>query len=397
MSQILLYHNLHVNNTFASFFRALADGFSTEWFDRTKDVVISTYEKTVERERQRRRNASENYSPSFPFITLNPELEFEPEEIAGRFLYQYPAFAQGLNRLQWSPRIYEDDNMNLSLGYTRYRGSIELIIWASSIYELFDYRVRIFQFFGGLDRIFQPVFEGFFILPDEIYLYEYQNQYTGEKYNIDWDKSLAEVMLIRNINSNKLVYPFINKPFLKLTSVSDGADRYGGTSEDSISEHRIICSLEYEMWVPTIVVLSAEFLPTPCKYFRVDLGIGYQYSNITKVFDSIVTIPKHQIVTYVESEDSTALTVTNMIWDTSYTYELTVDDINQLKANSNVMIDLPKNISDCIYIKILTKFGSLVEDFHWKLKSPSKIELIAYGAPDFKDNDLVVIEIYKDD
>lgn len=399
MAEVIVYHNLYINNFFNSFIRSMADFFSTNWFPRTrtKDIVIGTYEKAIEREKNRRENASENYSPSFPFITFNPSLDFEPEDMVGNYLHQYAEYGSWFNAQQWNPRIYEDDNLYLAPCFNRYRGEFEVIIWCSSVFELMDYRTRCFQFFGGLNRIIMPEFEGYFVLPDSISLYSFENPYTGESYKINWDESLAETYLIRNINQNKMVFPFNIKPMLKLQSIADGSTSYGNTSEDEISEHRITVSIEWSTWLPTQIVLVARALPTPCKYFQLDINVGFQYSQASKQAESTITTPIHKLITWMDNEDSSALSSVQLIWDQSYCYFLTAEDIATLEDSKNINITLPKELQDCIYLLIYTKFGELTRDIQWKLSSDNIVDIIGMNADDFSEGDMLSFEIYKKD
>jgi len=398
MSEVILRHNLHVNNTYASFVRCLADGFSTDWFSRSKDVVISTYEKTVERERKRRRDASENYTPSYPYLTLNPEYEFAPDEQYGRNFYQYPGHMQAFGGMQWGPQIYEDENVNIGPNFTYYKGAFDVICWASSIYDLMDTRNTIFQYFGGEGRIIQPSFEGYFILPDDIVFYEYNNPYTEQTYTLDWDNSIAETMLIRNINKNKMVCPFVINPMIKLVSVTDGSEKYGNPSEDEIGDHRVIFNCEWNMWIPTSIVLVANTLPTPCKFFRLDLGVDFVYSPISEQAGKTITIPLHRFVTSMNTEDSTSLQTAQTTWGKSFMYTLTVEDVKKFAEGKNVDLNLPdtENITDCIYVDLYSRYGKLVEAFQWVLNGSRSIKLIGQNVMKtmWKTGDIISVEIY---
>ena len=398
-NRVVLFQNLHVNTTYSSFIKSLADLFRTEFFPRSKEIVISTYEKCVERERKRREEASENYSPRFPFLTINPEMNFEPEEKAGRFFYNYPGFMNFFGAQQWSPRIYEDSNLFLAPVFNRYRGDIEIIVWAASVYEIIDLRARSFQFFGGLERILKPNFEGYFIFPGEIRLYKYENPYTDESYYIDWSKSLAETFLIKVINQNKMIWPFQISPMIKLTGVSDGSDRYGNPSEDAISEHRIILSLSWESWIPVHLALVSEAFPPICHSFEIDLEIGYQYSRISEDVGRTVSVPIHKIATYLDSTDSTSLTRVDLIWDQTFAYFLTASDIETFAEDNDVTVTLPDEIADCSYLQILSKLGKLTRDFTWALEGAKTVKLLGYQLKqlDFEEGDMLSFEIYKED
>jgi len=397
MAQVILYHNLYVHSTFSNFIRTIADIFSTEWFSRTKDVVISTYEKSVERERNRKNDASEKYSPKFPYITLNFDLDMAPDEILGKQFYQFGGYCDYFSTKQWAPYIYQDDNTILSTNFNRYKGNIELIIWCSSIYELLDYKMLVFQKWGGLNRIFQPYVEGYFVLPDEIKLYTYENPYTGESFKLDWDKSLTQEYLIRTINQNKLVYPFGMNPMLKLISVDDGSEKYGNPSKDEISIYRMSIMIEWESWLPVNLVLLSDALPIPCHTFQLDLNVNYQWSGASSQLaegSNPLTTPIHKLVTWWD-QDSTSLGTAQLMWDRNYVYFLTAEDEATLRDEKNIYITLPVELDDCVYLNIFTRYGELTRDFCWQLSSESIVKLIGLNMTAFREGDIISFEIYR--
>jgi hypothetical protein len=397
MADVRLYHNLHVNSTYQGLVRTVVDMFRNEFFPRVDDVIIGTYHKAVERDRQRKRNAGENYSPKFPFISFNPQLDFEPDQQTGLFFNQYPGYRDYNASREWTPMIYDDGNVYIAPSFNRYKGSWEMILWCSSVYELIDYKTRIFQFFGGYNRIKQPTYEGYFILPDEIKLYNYVNPYTEEEYIIDFSQSLAETHLIKVINQNKLVFPFYNKPFIKLVGVSDGSDRYGSPSDDELSEHRLTVSLEWESWLPTHVILVAKALPIPCKYFQLDIGVGYQYSEISSAINQIVTVPIHKLITYVDTPDSTSLGSETLIWDSSFIYCITQEDVDKFENKENVIVTInDSTMENCLYLNIMSRFGELERDYQWKFLDKNHIKLIYINMSNFVAGDILSFEIYRE-
>lgn len=396
MAHVQLYYNLHVNQTYQSFIHSVSDMFKTKWFPRCKDVVISTYSKVVERERNRRNNASENYSPQYPFMVFDPNMDLQPEPALGKFIHQYSAYSKSFDSKQWDPRIYEDENIYVAPSFNRYMGTWEMIVWCSSIYELFDYMTTAYQLFGGnIGRYIEPTYESYFVIPNDITLYTYSNPYTGESYKIDWDESIAEVYKLKNINDNRMVVPFTTKPLIKLTGISDGSDKYGAPSDDEIGQYRMVISMEWETWMPVGVILVGEAAPDPCVRFELDLNVGFQYSAISKSAGRIVTTPIHKLVTYLQDEDSTALSTAQLIWMRSFLYTITEADYNSFQNSQNVYVTLPDNMQHCVYLNVYTKFGQLVRDFQWQLISPNRIKLIGMNMQDFSKDDLISFELYR--
>ncbi len=159
------HHYQYINNVFGRFVAGLAQYLKTELYPRTQDAIISTYEKAAEHTRQRKKLVGENWSPKYPFLIIDPQIDLEPEQQAGRFFHGYPNFLQKFSADLYKPRIYDDDNMFIAPVLNRYRGSIELTLYNSSIYEAIDNRVLTYQFFGGIGRpIFPEIFEGIIFL-----------------------------------------------------------------------------------------------------------------------------------------------------------------------------------------------------------------------------------------
>ena len=387
------HYHLYVNQIFGLLFRGLADYFKTDLFPRTNDVIISTYEKAVEHYRNRVDEAGEKHITKFPFITLDPNTDFEPEEHAGRFFYQYPAFEPGFGSKVFGPVIYNDDNITISPVLNRYRGTFDLIVWCGSIYELMDIRFQAFQFFGGYDRYIYPKnIEAFFILPDEFIFYTYNNPYTGESYQLDWEHSDLYRYLIKNINQQKYVFPFVLRPYLKLTAVSDSGEKFGGSSDD-ISEHRVIISVEWETDIPSHLIFTSKTNPVAWRnvVFSMDMFSGYH--KITSG-DSDTLISEGELITTIDSETgkSSSVEIERKI---TYNYILTQADIDKISSNVNVTIDLNENIDNELYIKVYGKYGFLNSGFHWKLVNNS-VELIAFNLQLLSKDDVLVISCYEE-
>jgi hypothetical protein len=185
-NDIELYHQIYIHNFLSAFFKGTANFFSDVLYDRTKEVVISTYEKHVRHWRTRCKDAGEKLTPKYPYMILDPSLDFAPDPQAGRFFYQYPNFDKATAARMFNPVIYNDGNVRISPVLTRYKGRMDIILYCSSFQELIDYQVLTHQFFGGEDRVIKPVnLESYIILPDEFTSYIYENDYNGQRYSLE--------------------------------------------------------------------------------------------------------------------------------------------------------------------------------------------------------------------
>ena len=402
-------HYLYINNVMGNFIKGIADFFRTDWFPRCQreNIIISTYEKAVQHFEDRKAKGGENLSPKYPYIVFNPDLNFEPEPTAGKFFHGYPNFVNKYASKLYNPRIYQDDEVYIAPILNRYRGSFEMIMWCSSPYELIDYEAFIYQYFGGIDRIIYPKhIEGFIILPDEYLQYTYENPYIGVPRQLDWENSETEAILIKNINQNKQVFDFEITPWLKLTSVNDGSDKYGSAG-DEIGDHRLIVNIEWECSLPTHLVLIAHKFPQMCHTIQMDITAGFHYIKVPRYVEGIndenintdyFKISKEVISSYVDTTG--AMHTAELIYDKMFQYIITEEDSAKLHKEDgsiadNIEITIPDHVVDCVQLQVYGKFGLLRRDFQWRLKSTNVIELVGFNLSKLEEGDVLSIVLYE--
>lgn len=401
------YHHIYINNYISAFFKGTANFFASELYDRTKEVVISTYEKHVRHWRTRSKEAGEKLTPRYPYLVVDPSLEFEPDPQAGRFFYQYQQFDRKTAASMFNPVIYNDGNVRISPSLTRYRGRMTLILYCSSFQELIDYQIMTYQFFGGMDRVIKPLnLESYIILPDEFTSYVYENDYTGEKYSLNWDDNQADVYLVRNINQNKMCFPVESQPFFRLTSLTDGSEKYGG-SADAIGEHRLNIELEYEIELPTSLIVFMNQQPEGCPVTaRIDmeLVVGFHMIKLDhQVGEQIILAPDeifklvgHEITEGDLEGDTT--TSRFIIYDQVFYYTVTEEDIDKIENEppENFTIQLLEDAPDCSYVKVFSKDGEMRRGWIWKLIDNDVIELMGFRLQNLSEGDVIAIVYYKD-
>lgn len=405
-------HYYFINNVFSSFFRGLADYFRTDWFPRTNETIIATYEKAVQHIKNRRENGDENYSPRFPFITFNPEMDFEPDDQAGRFFYGYPNFSGKIARDAFAPDIYNDGNLKITPVLNRYRGNFEMIVWCGSIYELMDVRFYVYQKFGGLNRpIYPKVVQTFIDIPDDILYYTYDNPYTKNKYTLNWENSDVDSILIKNINKNRIVYPCSIVPYIKLTGTNDGSEKYGG-SGDLIGEHRLSINVEWECHLPSHLFLSANLHPdkfhdisfeisASTKYFKYDIDLETKevfqvpYEVTSGYTDIDSSNSKHHYDGIVSGE------TVDLIYDKIYSYNITENDKNLIDSEETddsekrVTFTIDSEVDDILWIKIFGKYGELDKEYQYNLLSSDTIELLLFNLRKYDVDDILTVVVYK--
>lgn len=376
-------HYYFIHTVYSRMVRSLADFLRNEWFERTNEVVIGTYEQAIQHFKNRKEEAGEKFHPKYPFITINPDLNINPDETMGRFLYGYPNLGAGFGSSIYEP-IYEDDSVTISPVLNRYKGNFEIILWTSSVYETIDYSFLISQYFGGtgMNRIIYPVIvEAFYILPDEFLMYTKENPISGETYEINWNNSNVKEMLVKTVNQERTVFPFNLRPWLRLNGVSDGSDKYGG-STDEISEYRLVLDVEWECSLPVYFVFKFNATAPACKSIQLDLRVTSDYvkAPLSEEEGQSLLIPNEKIIVYGEDEGEGSEGIVgemHVVIDEKFIYTITEDDKNKIDNYENIEINVEQDLFDCTLVSLFGKYGELDRNLHYRLEDG---KIILHGA-----------------
>lgn len=347
------YHFIH--NVFANFYKDVLDWFSLTLYPRFEYRVIGTYDKAVEYIQKQCQYSRETDMPMFPALILNPSGDFEPADAnaGGAQYWRYPNLTPTLIKRLFEP-IYKDEHVLINAAFIRIKGEIELIMLLNSFYEYCDIRMLFINMFGGMNRIIYPrFFSSFIILPDSFKTYEYDNEYTGTTYNLDWDTAGAENLLVRSTARNEVVLPLNIKPQMSLQSLTDASNRYGGS--DGIAEWKLGATINYELEIPNYLILESDYL---AKHLDLELRYGSAYSqyNDYQVPDNRMlynytwdwginfnTNSPDQFDIPLDPSDATTSSsfVGDFIFDTRYLHEVTQDDMDSIAdGTSYLYIDL---------------------------------------------------------
>jgi len=372
----LVENYFFIHNVFANFFKDSLD-FFTCIYPRFEFQVIGTYEKSVEYINKQCQYEREIDKPMFPAIILNPSGEFLPAETnaGGKQLWRYPNLAPTLSKRLFDS-IYKDQNLQIYPGFLRIKGDIELIILLNSFYEYCDLKILFLNMFGGIDRVIYPnFFSSFIILPESFINYEYYNEYTKERYIIDWNSANASEQIVRTTAQNELVLPLNIKPQYSLTSLSDASERYGGT--DDRAHWKLSATINYELEIPNYLVIDSDYL---AQNMNIDINYGSVYSK-----NNNYQVPVNRTL-YNFSWDWGLNPNTNTPdklgeMDTSdATCSIVFDDfvyknryfhiISQEEADStaNIEITLPEQIIDPKILIVNSKDGKLLYGDHYIIK-----------------------------
>jgi len=268
-----LYQFIH--SVYAEFFSDMLEYF--KWtYPRFEYTVIGTYHKAVEYITKKiELNQREGDMPNRTSLILNPTGEFgiADANAGGRQLWRFPNLAPGFTFKLFDP-IYKDANVEITPGFQRMKGEIELIMLIESFYEYCDLRMYFLNLFGGLERIIEPqFFTSFIVIPEELINFQYDNEYTGESYVLDWASAGAYQHVVQTTAKEELVVPINVKPQISLASISDASTRYGGA--DRLPDWRLSATINYEIELPVWLILKTDYL---VENINLNIRYGSTYS-----------------------------------------------------------------------------------------------------------------------
>jgi len=395
-----LYFFIH--NVYANFFKDSLDYFSLHLYPRFEHRVVGTYDKAVEYIQKTCQYDRETDKPMLPALILNPSGDFDLADgnAGGRQLWRFPNLSPGMIKRIYDP-VYQDANTQVTVGFVRMQGDIELLMLLNSFYEYCDMKMLLLQIFGGMERwIYPQFFTTFVILPEELINYEYSNPYTGLKYKLDWASAGAYDKLVKTTARNELVIPCNIKPTYKLTGFSDASTRYGGA--DALADWRLGITVKYEIEMPSYLVLQSDWLAEEA-LINIQSGSAYSaYSN----YD----VPTHMIHRTASKDwglDETSSSVINMdgttYIDTSatereYEYHTRYFHIitqTEVDSTANVPISIPEQIDDVEGFIVNSKYGEMSFGDHYLLTDNGNTLLIRIDTVELELGMIIELYVYK--
>ncbi|MCK5604567.1 hypothetical protein KAR91_21950 [Candidatus Pacearchaeota archaeon] len=376
------YHHFFIHKVFGNFYKDTLDYFSKYLYPRFHWTVVGTYDKAVEYITKTDELGREPDKINLPALILNPVGEFNVADATdgGKQLWRFPNLAPGMIKRIFDP-LYLDENIAVNVGFSRFKGEIELIMLLNSFYEYCDLRVFLIQMFGGLERwIYPRWFTTFIILPEELLNYTYKNEYTNTSYQIDWDGNGANDQLIDTTAKTEKVVPCTIKPTFKLLSIGDGSNKYGG---DRLAEWKLTITFEFQIEIPTTLILEVDSLTTipPLMNFEIATASAFSEHAEYARTEGITLAPEHAYVTDGE------ITVNNRY------YHLITQE--QEDSETVYQIDLPEQITDHNLLKLQSKTGVLSYGDHYTLVNDGNSIEIKADVVDFKKDDVVEVYTYK--
>lgn len=393
------YHYEFIHNVFSCFYEDALEYFAGYLQPRMEHTIVSTYDKAVEYLTKVDQYDREVDQPNLPALILNPSGDFNISENGGMQFWRFPNLAPGLIKRLFYP-IYQDNNIVVTCGFSRFKGEIELIALVNSVYEYMDLKVLYLQIFGGVNRIIYPsVFNGFIILPEELYNYQYTNEYTGKSYTMDWAGAGASDRLIKTTNKTEHIYPVNMRPWFRLTGMSDGSTKYGGT--DKLAEWRLVTTIEYEIEAPSFIVLETDYLAENLK-MNINMGSTYSvYSSYQPPMNRSILKTHWDWELNEESDseldtDATASIVftKDLIFKTRY-YHIVTE--SEAESETDVDVTLPETIDDPDYLLVNYRYGTMDYGDHYTIINNGETLRIKVDNTTLVKNTAIELYVYTDE
>jgi hypothetical protein len=406
------YFYTYIHNVYAGFFRDLLDYFL--WiYPRFEWWVMGTYDKAVEYLTKQEYLGSsaqllaaqvprEQDMPMKAAIVMNPLGEFAPADAnaGGRQLWRFPNLAFGFVNRAFDP-IYQDDHIKITPGFQRMKGEVECIMMVESFYEYCDLRMYLYSIFGGMERVIEPqYFTSFLIIDPELVNFEYSNQYTGERYRIDWSSTGAINQLVKTTNRNELVLPVTIKPQLTLTGLSDASERYGGT--DKLPTWKLNATISYEIELPAFVYMETDYL---VENFNMELRYGSAYSQYNDYappvnrelynvsWDWGLDSTSNSALGNVDTTGANVNYVGDYVWKTRYFHTVTQQEVND--NTSTLDITLPETIQNPNILIVNSKYGELLYKDHYDVTDSGTNLRIFLDYVDLSPGQVLELYIYE--
>jgi len=395
-----LYFFIH--NVYANFFKDSLDYFSLHLYPRFEHRVVGTYDKAVEYIQKVCQYDRETDRPMLPALILNPSGDFDLADgnAGGKQLWRFPNLSPGMIKRIYDP-VYQDANTQVTVGFIRMQGDIELLMLLNSFYEYCDMKMLLLQIFGGMERwIYPQFFTTFVILPEELVNYEYSNPYTGLKYKLDWKSAGAYDKLVKTTARNELVIPCNIKPVYKLTGFSDASTRYGGA--DALADWRLGVTVRYEIEMPSYLVLQSDWLAEEA-LINIQSGSAYSAYNNYDVPTGMI----HRTATKDWGLDETSSSTINMdgttyidtsatereyVYNTRYFHIITQGEVD---STANVPISIPEQIDDIEGFIVNSKYGEMSLGDHYFLADNGNTLMIRIDTVELELGMIIELYVYK--
>lgn len=231
-----------------------------------KFKLLTPTDKPIQRIKQEEENVRSIQSPPLPSLAVTPVIEGLTEQ------WQKP-----WNSSMLAPRlgssmsypIFRTEDYVVRYVTRRVTGRMDFNIVTSSYMEANDIMMAFYDRMYGLNKwLYVKEVNLFFIIPEEVVFYTED----GGRIVVDWSDTRLSRQFIRSINTNKYLYTLKHHPSIRLTSIADASNFYGGA--DTLPTYGLSGSIEFEIEIPVYITLETDYL---VKEIKLQLGLGTLY------------------------------------------------------------------------------------------------------------------------
>jgi len=374
MKKYRFHDGAYVHNLLADVINTTLKWIQEELCPSARYALVSTYDKAVER--LKILQEEDPNVPPLPAITLDPQQPTIPDATV---LWRFSQLSSNPVVTRTHEPIIETDDFRITPIFQPVRVEMETIFFLSSIYEYLDLSVRIFDFFGGVNRWVRPrIVSSYIIVPSTLYGETYEDPYTGTSYTIDLT-SVSDPQLIKSLAGDYVCFETLLTPRFQLTGVSDGSTKYGA---DTVADWRATFSMVMELYLPTWFIFETD---VKISVITVEGRVsGSYYPN--EISDDGRIIDKPSPVKDI------VLPQTNQIVTFKDRFIYTADqDYNA----GELVLNLPINLDSKTYLIVWSYGGEMTYQVHYTIDTSSDPNTITFLV-NFQAGDVIEFYYYEE-
>jgi len=238
----------YIHTTFGPFINALRSFFNTNVY-KFNFTMVGTMDKAIQLIFQSQADPNVTLQgPLMPMIVFTPNLVEQVKEVD--FPFRYTTYHPFQSKWFQQPFIFQDGSA-LDIVTRRMTGSVDIRVFAHSLMEIHDIQMAFLDAFRGYGKwIMLNHIKQFLVIEDNVRLFTDE----GVEF-LDWSKTNLSNMLIRSINKNKYYLQVDTDVQVRLESLTDASEFYGGTG---LSEYALTGELTYEIELPALYNLYTD-------------------------------------------------------------------------------------------------------------------------------------------
>ena len=267
MPEFHVFRHFPVHLSIGPFITELARYIDEEVYpNRFKFKMIAPADKSIQRIEEEKSDIRELQKAPLPSLVLTPVID-EPVQQWYK-LWNSRRMAPRLGSVM-AKGILSTDDYFISYVTRRIAGHVDIAIVTKSYMEAHDIMMAFYdQLYNINSWVILPEINLYFVVPEELVFYTED----GGRIVVDWSNTKLSHELVKSINQKKYLFPLKHHPYIRLTSLSDASNLYGGT--DSVPVYGLTGTIEYEMDMPAYLTIETDYL---IKDVELTLEMGSYY------------------------------------------------------------------------------------------------------------------------